>query len=473
MEHFGRVKPGSVLYGYFTTYDGGTGASLTMTGLAVGDILIYKDGGMVQRASTAGFTLLDTDGIDIDTVTGLHGFSIDLADNTTANFYEAGSHYVIVVSTVTVDAQTVTFILGDFIIGYEGAVLDTTIATLASQTSFTLEDGSADNDAYNGCVAVVHDLASAVQVAIGLVLDYVGATKTVTLAVDPAVFTMAAGDNISLFPRVDVAHWAGTVVATPTVAGVPEVDLTHVAGATTNVAALATNVDAILTDTADMQPKLGTPAGVSVSADIAAVKADTGPILVDTGTTLQAELDGIQADTEDIQTRIPAALVGGRMDATIDATGFEDAAVDKVWDEAASGHVTAGTFGQRLQSPDSGTAQAGAATSITLQAGASAVNDFYNDSVVVITGGTGAGQARTITAYNGTTKVATVAAWATNPAVDSVYFIIPAGAIAGASAPTAAQVADAVWDEAQADHVTAGSTGAKLNGAAGHKFEQG
>src|SRR3990167_9416813 len=50
--------------------------------------------------------------------------------------------------------------------------------------------------------------------------------------------------------QVDVAQWLGTAAATPPVAGGPEVDLTHVAGATTNVAALATNVDAILTDTA-------------------------------------------------------------------------------------------------------------------------------------------------------------------------------------------------------------------------------
>jgi len=42
-------------------------------------------------------------------------------------------------------------------------------------------------------------------------------------------------------------------------------------------------------------------------------------ILVDTGTTLQAELDGIQADTEDIQSRLPAALVSGRMDASVGA----------------------------------------------------------------------------------------------------------------------------------------------------------
>lgn len=42
-------------------------------------------------------------------------------------------------------------------------------------------------------------------------------------------------------------------------------------------------------------------------------------ILLDTGTTLQGELDGIQADTEDIQARLPAALVGGRMNSNVAA----------------------------------------------------------------------------------------------------------------------------------------------------------
>jgi hypothetical protein len=42
--------------------------------------------------------------------------------------------------------------------------------------------------------------------------------------------------------------------------------------------------------------------------DADAMRSDVAAILVDTGTTLQAELDGIQADTEDIQTRLPAAL---------------------------------------------------------------------------------------------------------------------------------------------------------------------
>lgn len=57
--------------------------------------------------------------------------------------------------------------------------------------------------------------------------------------------------------------------------------------------------------TGDNFARVGAPAGASVSADIAAMKVDTAAILVDTGTTLDA--------------RIPAALVSGRMDASVGA----------------------------------------------------------------------------------------------------------------------------------------------------------
>jgi hypothetical protein len=141
------------------------------------------------------------------------------------------------------------------------------------------------------------------------------------------------------------------------------------------------------------------------------------------------------------------------------ATGVQTAIAGKVWDEAVSGHVTAGSFGATHQTPSSGTAQAGASTTITLVSGASAVNDFYKNDLVYILSGTGAGQSRFISAYVGSTKVATVSAWATNPDATSVYVILPFGAIAGATAPTASEVAVAVWDELRASHVSAGSFG--------------
>jgi hypothetical protein len=77
-------------------------------------------------------------------------------------------------------------------------LVSTTIATLASQTSFTLTAGSADNNAYVDAIAVVTDSVTAVQKAVGWVSAYTGSTKTVTLAFDPAIFTMAVGDSISI-----------------------------------------------------------------------------------------------------------------------------------------------------------------------------------------------------------------------------------------------------------------------------------
>lgn len=197
MLNLGTVRPGQTLYIPFDSFKGSDGSSITLTGLAVTDIEIYKDGSTTQRASDNGYALLDTDGIDFDGITGIHGISIDLADNSTAGFYAAGSKYWVVISSVTIDAVTVNFVLGYFEIGQPNAILNTTIATLASQTSFTLTDGPAEDDALNGMWAVIHDVASKVQMSRVLILDYTGSTKTVTLATG-GTFTAAATDNFSV-----------------------------------------------------------------------------------------------------------------------------------------------------------------------------------------------------------------------------------------------------------------------------------
>lgn len=75
---------------------------------------------------------------------------------------------------------------------------DTTIATLANQTSFTLTAGSADDDAYKGQTAVIVDSATNAQRAVATIQSYVGSTKTVTLVTDPGIFTMAVGDSIQI-----------------------------------------------------------------------------------------------------------------------------------------------------------------------------------------------------------------------------------------------------------------------------------
>ena len=205
MIDFGTVRPGTTLYVPFATYDSNDPtASVIVSDFVVGDILIYKDGGTTQRGQDAGndgVALLDTDGIDFDGATGIHGFSINLANNNTAGFYAAGSQYWVIVGPVTVDGGAVRFIAATFRLGYPSALLNTTIATLASQTSFTLTAGPADDDALNNCNIIFHDVASAVQIGFGVVSDYTGSTKTVTLQAAPG-FTVAATDNVAVFfPR--------------------------------------------------------------------------------------------------------------------------------------------------------------------------------------------------------------------------------------------------------------------------------
>lgn len=114
MIAFGNIPAGSVLPIMFGTYGKTNGESITLTGLAVTDIEVYKGTSMTQRASDAGYALMDTDGIDIDGITGIHGFSIDTGDNTTSGFYSVGDFFTVVVSAVTIDSQVVNFVAATF-----------------------------------------------------------------------------------------------------------------------------------------------------------------------------------------------------------------------------------------------------------------------------------------------------------------------------------------------------------------------
>jgi len=77
-----------------------------------------------------------------------------------------------------------------------------------------------------------------------------------------------------------------------------------------------------------------------------------------------------------------------------------------------------------------GTAAAGAAGTITLAATATAgltssSDDYYNDALIYLSGGTGSGQTRTISDYVGDTRVASVSTdWSTTPDATSTYEIL-------------------------------------------------
>jgi len=124
-NYLGDFTTANTVYVPFNTYDSNDpSSSATITGLAVTDIEIYKDGSITQRSSDSGYTLLDTDGIDFDGLTGIHGFKIDLSDDTDSGFYAAASEYFVVVSAITVDAATISFVAAQFSIERLGGVLE-------------------------------------------------------------------------------------------------------------------------------------------------------------------------------------------------------------------------------------------------------------------------------------------------------------------------------------------------------------
>ena len=151
-------------------------------------------------------------------------------------------------------------------------------------------------------------------------------------------------------------------------------------------------------------------AGVDIAADIIALKAETATILTDTGTTLQAELDGIQADTEDIQSRLPAALSSGNIKADVLAISTSTAAADNL--EASAETIIPASVND-----------AGASTTAFITDLTSAVDDFYNGRVIIFTSGALANQATNITDYAGATKTVTVTALTAAPA-NSVTFVV-------------------------------------------------
>lgn len=151
------------------------------------------------------------------------------------------------------------------------------------------------------------------------------------------------------------------------------------------------------------------------------------------------------------------------------STGFQAitaaSVAQTVWASTQATNVQPGSFGAALQAIRGGqTAQAGAASSITLDASASIVDNYpsYLNHSIIIVAGTGVGQQRTITGYVGSTKVATVdTAWNVQPDNTSVYTILASSGVTGGGGGglSAAQVSAAVWDEPRTSHVVPGSFG--------------
>ena len=155
------------------------------------------------------------------------------------------------------------------------------------------------------------------------------------------------------------------------------------------------------------------------------------PDVAGTAAGLHSTTDG-KIDTVD--TNVDSILLDtGTNGVLLAATATSAQLVDDVWDEILSGttHNIATSAGRRVReigayAIQSGTAQAGNSIHITLAATASATDGIYNRNLLVIVGGTGAGQTRTIVDYVGSTKVALAdREWRVSPDATSEYQVVP------------------------------------------------
>lgn len=350
--------------------------------LAWNDVLLTTTNPLPNAAAgAAGGLPTDSTGI-----TAFNDISVaDILNATIASYLTAGS-------------------LGEAIALGSAALVDSTITGTPTSTTFDFTGGSTTNGFYNDQLVYILSGTGIGQVRTILSSTYSGGTTTITVDEAYAV-TPAASDRLAII----VTHVHPVTQIRDAILS----DSTPFNGA---------DIASILTDTGTTIPGvLGTPAGADMSTDIAAVKTDTTAILVDTGTTIPATLGtpvadiatdiaGVQADTDDIQTRIPAALVSGRMDSEVSSIGTST---------TAATNLSASALGIVSTSVN----DASATTTSFVTALTETTTDHYKGRIIVFTSGAVAGQATDITAYNGTTKAVTVTALTEAPA-NSVTFVI-------------------------------------------------
>jgi hypothetical protein len=308
-------------------------------------------------------------------------------------------------------------------------------AQAGANGSITLDSGaSATNNLYNDQLVVILSGTGAGQVR--PIIGYVGSTKVASITPNWATNP----DNTSVFVLTtaafaDVVSWLQTAVTAAT-AGIPDTNVKNINNvAATSVTTINANLgttQAIAFDSNNYQKvDLVDIAGVAVSTSTAQLGVNTVNIAGQAAT-----LDGnnlLEVDVVDIAGSA-VATGSAQLGVNVVNIGAHAVALDgnnrlKVdtddWGGTAVGAIPPDVIFIR-----SGTAQAGGATTITLDSGASATNNLYQNCVVFIRSGTGAGQSNIIASYVGSTKVATVSnSWATSPDSSSVFTVAAFGPV--------------------------------------------
>ena len=242
----------------------------------------------------------------------------------------------------------------------------------------------------------------------------------------------------------------------------------------------AQNADAVWDElTADHTDpgSYGLALGTTIQSTLTTIDTVVDAILVDTGTTLPATLATASA-LATVDANVDAVLVDtdttipGLIAALNDPTAATIA--DAVWDESASGHTTAGTFGKILQDLETDLAAVDANvdailvdTDTTIPGLIGGLNDFNpsTDSVFLSTSGNNAiADAVLDEALSGHTTAGTLGKAVADIETDAAAILVDTdttipGLIAALNDLSTTDVAGAVWNAAVASYNTSGSFG--------------
>ena len=406
---------GETFYLRFTTRAFATGIPTTLSGTPV--VSAYEDGSVTQI--TAGITL----GVDHDSVTGLNLLTIVA---TGGNGFETGKDYDLVITTGTVGGVSVVGeVVGQFSLGLSAAFTriganGAGLTDLATAADLATVDGNVD--------AILVDTGEIGAAGAGLtVLATAAALATAQTDLD----TITGADGVNLLSATQASVDAieadtnelqtddvpGLIAALndPTAAAVADAVLDetlsgHVGAGTLGkaVADIETDATAILADTADIQPKIGSPAA-DLAADVAAVKVDTAATLVDTA---QIGVAGAGlTDLGGMSTGMKAEVNAEADTALTDYDGPTNAEMEARTPTAAQlAYIVRHALTAQLVTFSAGGSTTTAVFDQVDGSAASSTNDWYNGRILLFITGTLAGQATDITDYVGATKTATITA---------------------------------------------------------------
>ena len=358
------VKAQDTIFIGFTTRAFATGIPTVLAGSPV--VSAYEDASTTQI--TAGITLT----ISLDGVVGLNMLTIVA---TSANGYDTGKDYNMVITTGTVGGVSVV-----------GEVVG----------QFTIDRAPAAQDLAN-------------------VTDGLGALKALIDTIDGIVDTILIDTDLiddGTSGLAKIATDAAAILADTAVIGTLGVGLSNIpwnaswdaeVQSEVNDALVALKLDHLIAVADD-----DAPVNNSIIAHMVSGTQDWSTFVPSTDS-----LEALQADTADIQSRLPAALASGNMKSDM-------LAINGVTAAAANLAISAGPAGIIIGAAEAGTLST---TQMTSNLG-EATNTHWKDRQVLWTSGVLLGQMKGITAYLGSTGRLTYNETTEAPSAADTFIII-------------------------------------------------